>query len=122
MLDYHTHSDNSFCTLPAPFVMSRGRSKCPYHVKSSYLHPVNHNFIPYEKGQEFIHSRISNQVLSPKRVYSNRLGISYTVDYKANNNPNRVTQKAFMLIRKPFLNFPFMINNRQYNLLATTVL
>ena len=110
MLDYHTHSDNSFCTLPALFVMSRGRSKCPYHVKFSYLHPVNHNFIPYEKGREFIHLRISNQAFSPKRVYSNRLGTSYTVDYKANNNPNRTTQKGFHAYTKPFLNFLFMIN------------
>src|SRR6266542_3067415 len=107
MLDYHTHTDNSFCTLPAPFVMSRGRSKCPYHVKSSYLHQVNHNFIPYEKGREFIHSRISNQVLSSKRVYSNRLGISYNVDYKMNNNPNHVTQKGFHAYTKTFSQFSF---------------
>jgi len=43
------------------------------------------------------------QITNPKRVFSNRLGISYQVDYIANLNPKQQNQKRFLRVQEsPF--------------------
>ena len=109
VLDLHTNPQNFCCTIPAPFVMSQGRSKCPYHMTSSYFHKDNSLITSYTKGHEHIHTRIFNQLNHPKEVFSNRLGISYLVTYVANGNPKqagKLVKKGIMLIKRLFLSFP----------------
>ena len=105
VLNLHSQAPNFCCTIPAPFVMSQGRKKCPYHVKPSYIHHVNHNFIPFEKGQDHVRRKISNQANNQKRVFSNRLGISYTVNYTANCSPVCPGQKKFFEYNKQYSAF-----------------
>jgi len=105
VLNLHSQVHNFCCTIPAPFVMSQGRKKCPYHVKPSYIHQVNHRFIPFEKGQDHVRRKISNQVNNPKRVFSNRLGISYTVNYTTNCSPVNLGQKKFFEYNKQYSAF-----------------
>ncbi len=116
VLDSHTHSQNSCCTIPMPFVMSQGCIKCPYHVKFSYLHPVNYNFMPYERGHEHIHLRIFNQISSPKRVFSNRQRTSYTMEYIINSNYKSFGQKGFYGYKKTFSQFSYYLNRSRHQL------
>ncbi len=105
VLNFHSQAPNFSCSIPAPFVMSRDRKKCPYHVKSSYIHHVNHNFTPFEKGQDHVRRKISNQVDNEKRVFSNRLGIYYNVKYIANVAPLCPGQKKFYEFKKQYSAF-----------------
>ena len=80
----------------------------------SYLHQVNYTFTPYEKGHEHIHLRIFNQINSPKRIFSNHLGISYSVEFIANPNPKHVKQNGFYTYKKSFSQFSYYTNRTTY--------
>ncbi|GBC15402.1 hypothetical protein GLOIN_2v1814432 [Rhizophagus irregularis DAOM 181602=DAOM 197198] len=120
----HTPKTLHFCQIPSPFIMSHHRRACVMHQKKFFSTEVNHFLCSTQNLKNEINnnksthaSNVFNKWIShtKKEVYSNRLGIKYTVSYYANGHQHifKKNNKYRYMYKKRYNNFShnYSINN-----------
>ncbi|EXX76955.1 hypothetical protein RirG_028280 [Rhizophagus irregularis DAOM 197198w] len=109
----------SSCAVPAPFVMSKCRRACVMHQHTFFKSNLYHNIRidnndtriinasgvvnSKQSHGNLLHQRWNNRV--KKKIYSNRLGISYDSSYHARNVSSVLKHNNTHMYRKRLDNF-----------------
>ncbi|PKY58078.1 hypothetical protein RhiirA4_479686 [Rhizophagus irregularis] len=110
---------NRICTVPSPFVMSKGRRACVSHQPSFFKNNILHNVRNVQNGKQrehpnaFLNDKSSHANLlfnkwnrrEKKQVHSQRLGISYMESLHARNKGAVLQGHNKFMYRKRFDNF-----------------